>query len=254
MAPQLTDYPRPNVAVDLAVLSVEPTDEPTSHGAAGRLVTLALARRESPAGHVLPGRFMRERETIQQTVETLLVEKLQLSPSLGGVTPRLLRIFDDPSRDERAWTLSIAQMVALPWEYVGSAPGEWLPVDTEGRLARRRHLLFDHDTILRESVASMRDRYETDPDPDRLLAGPFTLLELRRLHEAVLGEPIRKDTFNRRMRPQLVATDEEPATRSVGRPAQHYRPPERRSDFSDSLWRLPRAAEDHAARGSRSSR
>ena len=117
-----------------------------------------MARGRSPGGHVLPGRFMRERETIQQTVEALLVEKVQPSPSLDGVTPRLLRVFDDPSRDERAWALSIAHMVALPWPCVGSAPGDWVPVSTKGRLARRRHLLFDQDTIFREAVVSMRHR------------------------------------------------------------------------------------------------
>ena len=37
-----------------------------------------------------------------------------------------------------------------------------------------------------------------------------------------------------------METDEEPAIRSVGRPAQHYRHPKSRSGFGDSPWRLPR--------------
>lgn len=238
MPPKLTDYPRPSVAVDLAVLTVEPTTDRSP----GRLVTLVQERTESPVGHVLPGRFIRERETIQDTVDAMLADKVGLSPTLGGATPRLLRVFDDPSRDERGWVMSIAHSVALPWEYVADATGEWVPVDLRGRLTRRRRLLFDHDTILREAVASMRDRYETEPDPDRLLHGPFTLLELRRLHEAVLGEPIRKDTFNRRMRPQLEGTNAEPGSRPVGRPAQYYLHARTLdSPTTDSLWRLPRA-------------
>lgn len=238
MSPELTDYPRPNVAVDLALLTVEPTTDRTP----GRLVTLLLERTESPTGHVLPGRFIRERETIQDTVDAMLADKVSLSPSLSGsAPPRLLRVFDDPWRDERGWVMSIAHMVALPWEYVAGTAGEWVPVDARGRLTRRRRLLFDHDTILREAVTSMRDRYETEPDADRLLTGPFTLLDLRRLHEAVLGEPIRKDTFNRRMRPQLATTEAEPESRPVGRPAQYYQHARRlATTTTESLWRLPR--------------
>lgn len=53
-----------------------------------------------------------------------------------------------------------------------------------------------------------RRRYARRPDPSRLLSEPFSLRELRLLHEAVLGEPLVKDTFRRRMEPQLVATDQ----------------------------------------------
>lgn len=238
MAQQLTDYPRPTVAVDVAVLSVAPATDRSP----GQLVALLLERSESPLGHVLAGRFIRERQTIQDTVGAILVDKLHLSPSLGGARPRLLRVFDDPDRDERGWVMSIGHMIALPWDYVARANGEWVPINSRGRLARARTLLFDHPTILAEAVESMRDRYETEPDPDRLLTGPFTLLELRRLHEAVLGAEIRKDTFSRRMRGQLEETDEVPDVRPVGRPAQYYLHPRRAATRStDSLWRLPRA-------------
>lgn len=234
VATTLTDFPRPNVAVDLALLSVRPSaDSPV-----GEMVTLIQDRLEAPRGRVLPGRFMRERQTIHSTVEALLRDKLHLSPS--DITPRLLQVFDDPARDERAWTLSIAHAVALPWLEVASAEGTWHTVDESGSIGRTK-LLFDHGEILREAVNDMRDRYETDPDPDRLLRGPFTLLDLRRLHEAVIGTPLRKDTFNRRMRDQLEPTDAEPTEPRVGRPAQHYVHPRRSLSLSDCLWRLPRA-------------
>src|SRR5262249_3421400 len=110
-------------------------------------------------------------------------------------------------------------------------------------------LLFDHDKILREAVAQVRDLYETFPDPERLLPGPFTLLDLRHLHEAVLGEPLRKDTFNRRMREQLEPTGRDTTSLAGprsgaggrrGRPAQLYRHQRRTPHHNGSHWRLPR--------------
>ena len=67
-------------------------------------------------------------------------------------------------------------------------------------------LPFDHDAIVTMALAALRDRYRDHPDPDRLLPSPFTLHELRLLHEAVLGQPLPKDTFRRHMQPQLRAT------------------------------------------------
>ena len=50
----------------------------------------------------------------------------------------------------------------------------------------------------------------------------FTLYELLRLHEAVAGERLGKDTFRRHMRDQLIETDAyQPGV--VGKPAKVFR-------------------------------
>jgi 8-oxo-dGTP diphosphatase len=237
-AKSLSSFPRPNVAVDIAVLTVAPLTEPTE---VGRLCVLVLRRDEEPSG-VLPGRFIRERRTINETVQEVLELKLGLEP--GDISPTLLRVFDDPNRDERAWTLSIAHAVTLPAHRLSGCAADLVPVDLSGDLATGEKLGFDHNQIVREAVAAMRDRYETAPDPDGLLEGPFTLSELRRVHEVVLGERLRKDTFNRRMVEHLEEQlDREglPATRrGTGRPAQLFRVASR-DVAAPRRWQLPRA-------------
>jgi ADP-ribose pyrophosphatase YjhB (NUDIX family) len=249
---ELSAFPRPNVAVDLAVLSVRPT----ARGA--ELVALVQQRFERPRGDVLPGRFIREGETIKDTVAAILRDKLDVAVTAQS-KPRLLRVFDEPGRDERGWTISIGHSLALPWYAAASAHGDWRPVTSRGA-ARGTKLLFDHPTILSEAVTAMRTRYEIDPDPDRLLVGEFTLLDLRTLHEAVLGAALRKDTFNRRMREHLSETGASSTVLSLspssdmvhgdslvasspslrrGRPARLYRHP-RRSPNKDRIWSLPR--------------
>jgi 8-oxo-dGTP diphosphatase len=198
--PKLGDYPRPHVAVDVAVLTVLPSSD--CRRGPGRLAVLVHDRNDTPRGPALPGRFLRQGETIADCVTTALREKTGLSDI--DSTPRLLRLLDATGRDPRAWTLSLAHSVALPPRRVESAVGRFEAITTHGTLQARVRLLFDHDVIVAEAAADIRERYEHRPDPDGLLDHPFTLADLKQTHEAVLGERVRRDTFRRRMEPNLA--------------------------------------------------
>ena len=56
------------------------------------------------------------------------------------------------------------------------------------------------------------------PDPDLLLSDPFTLLELRCVHQDVLGETLPKGTFRRHMLSLVKATGRHKEG-EVGKPA-----------------------------------
>lgn len=217
----LAAYPRPSLAVDVALLTVVPRAD---DDVPGQLAVLIQERDLAPSGQVLPGRFLRERQTLRDAVADVL--RLKVGLDVPEVSPRLLRVFDDPHRDERAWTISVAHALAFPYEEAKRAAGEFVGIDANGDLASGETLLFDHDLIVREASIAMRARYEHRPDPDGLLAANFTLAELRALHEAVLGEPLLKDTFNRRMVEHVepvMGQDRRPLMRSRGgRPAQVY--------------------------------
>lgn len=175
-------------------------------GAAPELRML-VQRRRVPAGLALPGRFVRNRQTIAQATEALLRQKVGLEPS-RAVEPRLLRIFDDPERDSRTWAMSATHSVSLVQADAAGARGEWLRVLPDGSLAGPPDLLFDHALIVDEAVAALRDRYAVlgrlvgvQADPDGFFGEErFTLHQLRLVHEAVLGERMHKDNFNRRVK------------------------------------------------------
>lgn len=235
MADDLTRYPRPSVAVDLALLTVLPAGagEP-----AGLAVLMQHPSSDSTAV-ALPGRFLRERQTAVDGMRDVLAEKVGLD--LVPTRPLLLGVFDDPDRDPRGWTISLAHALALPLDELSRAHGELVPIDLDGRLRIKETVLFDHAEMVARAAGAIRERYERRPDPDGLLTGPFTLTELRRVHEGVLGDPLRRDTFNRRMTPHLEELSGELRS-DGGRPAQVYR---RRIDsqLSDSEQRrllLPR--------------
>ena len=93
-AKSLDSFPRPNVAVDIAVLTVvDAAADPRVD--LGRLSVLVLRSGEQTPG-VLPGRFIRERRTIDETIREILELKLDLDP--GDISPTLLKVFDDPHR------------------------------------------------------------------------------------------------------------------------------------------------------------
>lgn len=217
----LSSHPRPSVAVDVALLTVAAA---TDDDPAARLKVLVQRRSAHPRGPVLPGRFLREGETFADAVAATFTEKVGLD--IGDAEPRLLRMYDDPARDERGWVLSALHVLALPHDRLGDIHGELQPVDAWGHLANGRHLGFDHDDMLASAVRRMRGHYEAAPDPYRLLGDSFTLGQLRELHEGVLGEPLLKDTFNRRMKQYLtekLAGGEPVRERETGgRPALVY--------------------------------
>ncbi|MFW5471619.1 NUDIX hydrolase [Knoellia sp. CPCC 206435] len=218
----LSMFRGPNVAVDIAVLTVVPA--PLSGTGLSQLAVLVEQPDFVADGTVLPGRFLREGQTVAQAV----ADALHVKAGLVGldVLPRLLRVFDDPGRDPRGWTLSLGHAVSVAFEHLEGARGQLAHVDGQGAADAGSPLLFDHDVIVREAAEGMRARYELEPDPDGLFGVGFTLAELRDLHEGVLGQQLRKDTFNRRMVEQLrpqTRSDGTPVLRTRGgRPAQVY--------------------------------
>jgi 8-oxo-dGTP diphosphatase len=207
----LADYPRPSVAVDAALLTVVPGEDCLS--------VLQVHRAEGangdPAGWGLPGTFLHEGERLLDAVQRCLREKA----GVEGTRPRQLRVFDKPDRDDRGWVLSVAHMdVVRPERLNGRIDLQTriVPADDPGILP------YDHTEIIQRAVATVRASYELAPDPERLIPEPFTILELRQLHEAVVGRKFQRDTFRRLMEPQLTGTGRM-TSGTRGRPAELFR-------------------------------
>ena len=212
----LDDFPRPSVAVDVALLTVRE----------GRLAVLVHERTEEHATgrYSLPGTFVHLDETLEQAA----LRALRVKAGVTGRRPAQLSVFDDPDRDDRGRVLSVAHVDLVPLPRIAGAAGHpgLLLADVDGSRAvlppGHAGLAFDHDAIVERAVAWARSRYQEQPDPRGLVADEFTLLDLQRAHEAVAGKRLQKDTFRRRMITQLVETDRM-STGSVGKPARLFR-------------------------------
>ena len=220
----LHTYPRPSVAVDVAVMTVTPD---------GKVAVLLHRRTGDQAGMwALPGRFLRDRERLSEAVAHALEEKCGVSPRiLAGRVPRQLHVLDEPARDDRGWVLSAAHLLVLPYEVLSPviarkddlalAPVRRVKATLPGR---QKALPYGQDEIVRRAVDELRTEYREWPDPERFLdRDAFTLSELARVHFAVLGEEHWKvDTFRRKMQRHLQDTGEL-TSGGPGRPAALYR-------------------------------
>jgi 8-oxo-dGTP diphosphatase len=220
-------YPRPSVAVDVALLSAFD----------GALYTLVARRSDHPfkGRFALPGGFVALKETLERSAERVLARET----GLRGVFLEQLYTFGAPSRDPRTRVLSVAYFalvhrarlaplessrtqlarLAVPWE--GETGG---PVELVGADDKQLSLAFDHAEILGMAVKRLRGRLDYTPIGFQLLPEAFTLLALQRVHEIVLGRPLNKDSFRRRMLASglLEATGE--IEKDVDhRPAELYR-------------------------------
>ncbi|WP_370464833.1 NUDIX domain-containing protein [Mycolicibacterium sp. P1-18] len=172
-------------------------------------------RRAGMPGWALPGTFLHEGERLADAVKRSLRDKA----GVHGVTPHQLEVFDDPLRDDRGWVLSAAHWAVVSAEHVASrweSEARLVPADAPGRL------IYDHRVIIVKALARIRSSYAERPDPEGLLAGEFTLRELRMLHDVVAGEELDRDWFRRAMTPHLEPTGTM-STGTRGRPAELFR-------------------------------
>lgn len=208
----LTDYPRPSVAVDVAVLTVD----------ADSLKVLAVPHRTgAPA---LPGTFLHPGERLSDAAARALSGKA----GLDGVALHQLRMFDDPRRDDRGWVVSMAHGATVSADRL---PSDAILFTCNGPSIAT--LAFDHHDMVGFAVLDLRERYARRPDPDRLLGDTFTILELRHLYEVVYSRRLPKDSFRRHVIEALDSTGEM-STAAGGRPAEIFR----RRDGAE----LPRSA------------
>lgn len=207
-----TRYDRPSVAVDCVAVGLQE----------GRLGVLLTRREHDPfAGDwALPGGFVGIDESLEAAAGRVLRDKAGLT----GLSPEQVYCFGAVDRDPRMRIIAIAYRVLLDPARMAALtlrPDQRLatidPVDDVEPL----RLAFDHDHIVRLTLERLRRTI--DDAAFALLPGRFTLRELQAVHEAVLGRPLNKPAFRRRMleRGVLQATGEYEAGRAF-RPAELY--------------------------------
>ncbi|WP_395337266.1 NUDIX domain-containing protein [Novosphingobium sp. BL-8H] len=220
-------YDRPSIAVDLVLMSVID----------GAPAALLVRRDEHPfAGTwALPGGFVRMDEALDDAARRVLEEKAHMAQAAGAYMEQLYT-FGAVSRDPRTRVIAIAYFALLPAGRFAAAlkadPGlslARLRLDAQGSAVADCEdgalpLAFDHSEILGLAIRRLRGKIDWSPIAFALLPERFTLRALQDVHEAILGTPLNKPAFRRRMldRGWLEATGER-ETGSSFRPAELFR-------------------------------
>lgn len=86
-------------------------------------------------------------------------------------------------------------------------------------------LAFDHGVLIRQAIATLGEQVASMRFPAGWLPKDFTIPEMKSLSEAILGRPLDKVTFRRRLETLQILQPVEGEFRLAGahRPAQVYR-------------------------------
>lgn len=227
----LADYPQPSVTVDVVLLTVDEQNE----------LRVLLARRSVEpfrGAWAIPGSFVHLHESLDDTARRLLRTKA----ALEDVFTEQLYTFGAPGRDPRGRVITVAYYALVEVgrlrRAVAALGDESLRLarvmaDDDGvRVAEAGPigdlasipLAFDHAAILAASIERIRGKLRYADIGFELLPAVFTLSELRRVHEAIAGRPINKDSFRRTaLAGGHVVTTGERRTDTSHRPPELYR-------------------------------
>ncbi len=217
------EFERPSVAVDVVLLTVRD----------GHLWTLLYRRTEHPAlgKWALPGGFV----GIEEPLGTAAARLLEAKANVKDVFLEQLYTFGNPARDPRMRIISVAHYALVPaalfdgatgrearvhvaWE--GEAGGPAPALDDDGAPL---DLAFDHPRMLGLAVQRIRGKLTYVPLAFELLPPAFTLLQARRVYEAILGRPLNKDSFRKTLLASgLIEPTGDRSVEGPGRPAALY--------------------------------
>ncbi len=191
------EYPRPAVTVDTVLFAMRADD----------LAVLLVQRRSPPfeGAWALPGGFVDENEPLARAA----LRELEEETGVTGVLVEQLGAFGDPGRDPRGHTVSVVYVGFVVAEAHPVTAGDdaaraaWIPLGRVlGRGRSRVKLAFDHAAAVAMARERLRERLGDPPVRSAVLEvvpPRFTLRELQRVYEAVLGRKLDARTFRARL-------------------------------------------------------
>jgi 8-oxo-dGTP diphosphatase len=194
----------PSVAVDSVVFGFHGGD-----------LKLLLIKWKGADVWVLPGGFVHHGESLDAAVRRLLLDRT----GLRRVHLQQFHTFGDLDRNEASvaphfrrlgariprghWVLSrvvsVGYYALVDFKKARPTPNAWADLCTWYPIDSHPPLGFDHDRMVAHALATLRATLDTPTAGASLLPERFTMTDLRRLHEAILGRPLDRRNFEKRM-------------------------------------------------------
>jgi 8-oxo-dGTP diphosphatase len=143
----------------------------------------------------IPGGFVHKGETLSEAA----MRELQEETGITDVFLEQLYTFGDPGRDPRGWVVSVAYYALVSPEKhsihatTDARQAQWFPVTSVPPLA------FDHAEILRTALERIRGKLTYAPIGFELLPQKFTIKQLQKLYEIVLGMKLDNRNFRKKI-------------------------------------------------------
>jgi len=199
LMPYTYKYPRPSLTVDCVVFGLDKQDQ---------LKVMLIQRNLPPFKDqwALPGGFVQLDESLEEAARRELREET----GIENVFLQQLYTFGEVNRDPRSRVVTVAYYALVNlWEYrieaaTDASDAAWFP------LKQLPPLAFDHDKIVQVALNQLKSKVRYEPIGFELLPKKFTLSQLQKLYEAVLGQQLDKRNFRKKILKMelLVALDE----------------------------------------------
>ena len=158
------------------------------------LQVLLIKREKEPfiGKWAIPGGYVRMSENLEQAAVRILKEKTDVD----NVYLEQLYTFGDPLRHPDARVITCVYFALVRYEDVkvmASDDVAWYPVDKLPPLA------FDHKEIIDYTRARTRLSLRSCPVAYQLLKEKFTLTEMQRVYELIMGKELDKRNFRKKV-------------------------------------------------------
>ncbi len=207
-------YEKPSVTVDLLVFTI--VDD--------RLKIVLVKREEYPFKDMLalPGVFVNIDETLDGAAKRGIKEE-------AGITDiyfEQLYTWGDVNRDPRMRIISVSYLSLTPSEKIQLSIGQRTSsvelYDVDELLASDTELAFDHKKIIEYGRERIKNKTEYTQIAFEFLEEEFTLPRLQKVYEILLGKPLHKANFRRKVLSMVEETDRM-TTGDAHRPSKIYR-------------------------------
>ena len=209
-----SQYKKMSVAVDLLVFTIEED----------RLKLLMIEREEEPfAGKLaLPGVFV----GIDETLDAAAKRGIREETGLKDIYFEQLYTFGDVKRDPRMRIISVSYMALVPLEKLSFKAGKRTKdaylVDVEELLASDRSVAFDHKKIISYARWRLANKVEYTLIAFHLVPEGFTLPNIQKVYEILLGKPLYKANFRKKIS-EFIEETEFQTSGDAHRPSRIYR-------------------------------
>ncbi len=205
------EYPRPRLTVDCVIFGLDESS---------LLKVLLIQRGHDPykGNWALPGGFVDMNEPL---VEAALRE-LKEETGVSDVFIEQLYTIGTPNRDPRGRVVTVVYfaLINLAQHKIGADSDaqdvRWFPIDALPSLA------FDHADIMDMAIQRLRGKVRYQPIGFELLPQYFTLTQLQKLYERILGKELNKRNFRTKILKMNILKEGSILRGVAHRPAQLY--------------------------------
>jgi 8-oxo-dGTP diphosphatase len=217
----------PNVSVDCVVFGFD--NEKLNI----LLVEQKLPNREK-AQFALPGDLIVDDESLDHAVDRVLEEFTGLS----GIFLRQFKAFGDPNRvsdikdldwlksyrsNPQARVITVAYLALVKMDEFSPKASTFAEQVLWQELDSLPSLAFDHNKILAEALERLRDDFVNHSTGFELLPELFTLGQIQKLYEIILGKELDKRNFRKKiLKEKLVHVSGQKQTGVLHKPAMLY--------------------------------